>query len=105
MALALHELATNAAKYGALSAPEGRVTLSWDLEGSGAARRFRLRWRESGGPVVAPPTKAGFGTRLIERGLAGGLKAQVKLEYAPDGLAFDLTAPLSEALSEGPSAA
>jgi PAS domain S-box-containing protein len=101
MALALHELATNAAKYGALSTPEGRVSLTWSVEGAGAARRFRLRWRESGGPVVAPPTKAGFGTRLIERGLAGGLKAQVKLDYLPEGLAFDLTAPLSEALSEG----
>ncbi|MFL5298505.1 MAG: sensor histidine kinase [Phenylobacterium sp.] len=101
MALALHELATNAAKYGALSTAEGRVALTWTLEGEGAARRFRLAWRERGGPQVTPPGASGFGTRLIERGLAGGLKAQVKLDYAPQGLVFSLTAPLGEVLSEG----
>jgi len=102
MALTLHELATNAAKYGALSSPEGRIALSWRVAGKGAARRFHLSWRERGGPKVTPPTTVGFGTRMIERGLARGLKAQVKLDYAPGGLAFDLSAPLSEALSEGP---
>ena len=101
MALGLHELATNAAKYGALSTPHGQVALSWRLEGKGAERRFVLTWQESGGPPVAEPGPAGFGTRLIERGLAHELKAQVQLIYAPDGLLFTLSAPLSDSLSEG----
>ena len=101
MALALHELATNAAKYGALSWPEGRVELVWDLDGAGEARRFRLSWREAGGPQVSPPSRIGFGTRLIERGLAGELKATVAMDYAPTGLVCTLSAPLSEALAVG----
>lgn len=95
MALALHELATNAAKYGALSRPEGRVTLSWAFEDG----RFRLNWRETGGPPVAPPTRRGFGGRLIERGLAAELRATVDVDYRPDGLVFTLSAPISEAIA------
>ena len=64
--LVLHELGTNAAKYGALSRSEGRVRVSWKIEG-GQARRVRLRWEESHGPTVAPPAEKRFGTRLIER--------------------------------------
>jgi len=101
MALGLHELATNAAKYGALSAPEGRVALTWSVDGEGEARRFRLTWRETGGPPVKAPGAAGFGTRLIERGLAGELRAEAKLDYAADGLVFTLVAPLGDLLSEG----
>ena len=100
MALALHELATNAAKYGALSRPEGRVSLSWDVSGEGPDRRLGLSWRESGGPVVTPPARTGFGTRLIERGLASELKAAVAIDYAPAGVVCTLTAPLSDAISE-----
>ena len=95
MALALHELATNAAKYGALSRPEGQVALNWAIEDGG----FRLTWRERGGPAVSPPTRTGFGTRLIQRGLANELRAQVSLDYAPEGLTCTLTAPLTEGLS------
>jgi len=101
MALALHELATNAAKYGALSRPEGRVALSWTLDGEAGRRRLELSWRESGGPPAAPPARTGFGTRLIERGLAGGLKAQVKLDYRPEGLVFTLSAALGDTITEG----
>ncbi len=101
MALALHELATNAAKYGALSTPAGRVDLTWSFTGEPGRRRLELSWRESGGPAVRPPDRTGFGTRLIEKGLAGGLKAQVKLDYRPEGLVFTLSAPTSEAVSEG----
>ena len=101
MALGLHELATNAAKYGALSAPEGRVALTWTVDGEGEARRFTLTWREAGGPPVTPPGKPGFGTRLIERGLAGELRAQARLDFQPQGLVFTLVAPLGELLSEG----
>jgi two-component system CheB/CheR fusion protein len=102
MALALHELATNAAKYGALSTPEGCVSLTWALEGEGEARRLHMNWRESGGPPVAPPEKTGFGTRLIERGLKAELRANVRLDYAPDGLVMTLDAPLPDAPPQEP---
>ena len=101
MALGLHELATNAAKYGALSAPEGRVELSWRLEGEGEGRRLRLVWRETGGPEVGTPGPPGFGSRLIERGLASELRANVQLNYEPTGVVFSLVAPLGETLMEG----
>lgn len=95
MALALHELATNAAKYGALSRPDGRVELEWQA-GEGD---FRLTWRERDGPAVQPPTRTGFGSRLIQRGLTAELKGQVDMDYAPEGLVCTITAPLGEGLS------
>ncbi len=101
MAMGLHELATNAAKYGALASADGRVSLTWALEGENAARRLRLTWRESGGPEVRTPGPPGFGSRLIERGLAAELKANVRLTYAPSGVVFTLSAPLSEKVVEG----
>jgi PAS domain S-box-containing protein len=101
MALGLHELATNAAKYGALSSPEGRVSLTWAVDGQAKARRLRLTWRESGGPAVAAPGPSGFGTRLIERGLTAELRAEVKLAFEATGVVFTLAAPLSESLREG----
>jgi PAS domain S-box-containing protein len=91
LALALHELATNAAKYGALSAPQGRVDLRWSIDD----RFFRLTWREAGGPPVVQPDHAGFGARLIRRGLSLELQAEVTLDYAADGLVCTVTAPLS----------
>ena len=67
LALMLHELATNAVKHGALSAPAGRVRVGWEVEeAEGGGRRLRLRWEERGGPRVGPPVSRGFGTRLIE---------------------------------------
>jgi len=101
MALALHELATNAAKYGALSRPDGRVALSWQVAGEGTRRRFGLTWRETGGPRVTKPQRTGFGTRLIERGLASELKATVGLDYAAGGVVCTVDAPLSDGLTPG----
>lgn len=98
-ALALHELATNAAKYGALSRPDGRVRLSWAIEDAGQGGLFKLTWSEQGGPVARPPERTGFGTRLIEKGLASELGGQVSLDYAPEGLTCRVVAPLSEAIS------
>ena len=66
LSMAMHELATNALKYGALSAERGSVTVGWTTNG----KRFRLRWEESGGPAVAPPQRRGFGSRMIEQGLS-----------------------------------
>jgi PAS domain S-box-containing protein len=82
LAMALHELGTNAAKYGALSAEAGRVSISWSLEEG----RLRLYWRESGGPPVAEPARRGFGSRLIERGLEADLGGSARLRFEPGGL-------------------
>jgi PAS domain S-box-containing protein len=92
LALALHELATNAAKYGGLSLPDGQVELTWAIDAE--ADELRLVWRERGGPPVRAPDRAGFGTRLIRRGLAAELQAKVELDYAPDGLVCTVRAPL-----------
>ena len=100
MALALHELATNAAKYGALSAPEGRVSLTWAFEDEGPSRRLCLTWRESGGPAVRAPVKLGFGSRLIEKGLKAELRAKVSVDYAPGGLTMSLDAPMPDGPSD-----
>jgi PAS domain S-box-containing protein len=81
LALVLHELATNAAKYGALSVPGGKVALRWDNSGEGDERRVHFLWRERGGPPVQAPTRQGFGTRLIQ-----GTLPKVELTYAPEGL-------------------
>lgn len=84
MALVLHELATNAVKYGALSRAGGQVSLGWTF--AGGDERLRLTWAESGGPAVRPPTRRGFGSRLIERALKSELQGQAIMTYAPDGL-------------------
>lgn len=93
LSMGFHELATNAAKYGALSTPTGMVDVSWSIEQSGEASRLQLRWSEHGGPVVAEPHHKGFGSRLIERGLAGELAGEAKLEFQPAGLVCTITAP------------
>ena len=91
LALVLHELATNAVKHGALSAPEGRVRVGWAVEGAGGARRVRLRWEERGGPPVAPPAARGFGTELIEHVATDELGARPELTFAPGGLGAEIT--------------
>ncbi len=94
LSMALHELATNAMKYGALSSDEGRVAIEWDWYTTPQMRRLRLTWRESGGPQVSPPSGTGFGTRLIQQGLAGQLNARVDMDYRPEGLWCTIDAPL-----------
>ena len=87
VALALHELATNAAKYGALSVLEGRVHIAWTAEPlRDGGLGLRMTWRESDGPAVTLPTSRGFGTRLIERGLAAELRGKVRIDYPPTGV-------------------
>ena len=94
LALGLHELATNAVKYGALSAPQGEVSISWEVEGPLLDRFLRLEWRETGGPPVKPPEKRGFGSRLIESGLAAELRGNVTLEFNRDGVRCVMAARL-----------
>jgi two-component sensor histidine kinase len=94
LSLILHELATNAAKHGALSAPTGKIRVRWGIEET-SARRLRLTWQERGGPPVAPPASAGFGTRLIEFAARHELGGQAGLNYAPAGLDVEIVAPLA----------
>lgn len=93
LSMAVHELATNAAKYGALSVPTGQVSISWAIM-PGEPRYLTLCWQERGGPPVAPPTRKGFGTRLIERSLAQELAGEVNLAYVPAGVVCTIKAPL-----------
>ncbi len=104
-AMAFHELATNAAKYGALSLSEGQVRVEWRLDVSPAGERLRLTWCEQGGPAVLPPTRRGFGSRLVEEGLAHELGGAVELRFEPDGLvcAMDLPLPRPEPAEDGPA--
>lgn len=97
IALALHELCTNAAKYGALSTPEGTVTIAWSVDPAAedGAATFRLTWDESGGPPVHPPLRRGFGSRLVERGLAAELGGTAELMFAPAGLRCTIAAPFA----------
>jgi PAS domain S-box-containing protein len=90
LSLALHELATNAAKYGALSIASGRVQLGWSV----VARVMRLSWRESGGPSVKPPTRRGFGSRILNDGLFRNLNGEARLVYARDGVRCEISAAL-----------
>src|SRR4029078_2158139 len=85
---ALHELATNASKYGALSVPAGKVDIEWTREAGGPAERnLRLTWRESGGPPVTAPNQKGFGCFVLERVTVNAL-GEGKLEFNPDGLVW-----------------
>jgi PAS domain S-box-containing protein len=93
LAMVLHELATNATKYGALSVPRGMVAIRWSLI-AGEPDRLDLVWQETGGPAVAAPARTGFGTRLIERSLAYELAGEVRFAYEPSGLVCRVAAPL-----------
>ncbi|MBY2942924.1 PAS domain S-box protein [Rhizobium leguminosarum] len=93
LALIVHELATNAAKYGALSAESGKIAVSWKLEGSPDPSLILL-WSESGGPPVKPPLRRGFGSRLIEAMSSGQLKGRAELAYDDGGLRCLISAPL-----------
>lgn len=94
--LALHELSTNAAKFGAFANAGGRVSISWSVDmGSDGTFRLKLVWQESGGPPVAAPGRGGFGSNLIERLVARALDGEVKLTYLPDGLVWILVVPAS----------
>ena len=93
MGLAIHELATNAAKFGALSRAGGKVTVIWTLVNEGLAR---IDWSESGGPRVTEPQKRGFGTDLIEKIVAHELRHPVELEFLPTGVRCKLLVPVRE---------
>ena len=95
LALAVHELATNALKYGALSTDEGSVEMRWILD----TARFRLSWTESGGPPVETPTRRGFGSQVIEKALSGYLGGRSTIDYRPQGIVLHVDAPISALLA------
>lgn len=96
MALVIHELVTNAAKYGALSVASGRVAVKWDIVGDPKDRRFVFEWNESGGPCATPPSRTGFGTDLIQHLAAGELDCHPELRYTQEGFSYRLDAPLAK---------
>ena len=96
LCIVFNELATNAVKYGALSRVGGSVHIDWKLERTPQGRRLALTWRELGGPAVKAPTHRGFGTRVIERGLAHELGGTGHLDYRPEGLVCTMNIPLPE---------
>ncbi len=94
--LGIHELGTNAAKYGALSQDGGTVDLSWNVDMGAEPRILTLDWRETGGPAVEAPKAKHMGCKMIERGLPYALGGTAKLDFAPEGVTFSLKTPLSE---------
>jgi two-component sensor histidine kinase len=97
LGLILHELASNALKYGSLTAPSGKVDLDWKTQGRKGARRLVLTWRESGGPKVASPDRQGFGSILIRRSLAKVIDSEVTHEFRPGGVFAEISIPLEHA--------
>ncbi len=93
--MTLHELATNAAKHGALSVPEGAVRLSWTVDQAGSRPRLRLVWEERGGPTAAPPSTRGYGTDFIEHGVPYELGGTVALSFPGPGVRCEIVCPLS----------
>jgi PAS domain S-box-containing protein len=95
LALGLHELTTNATKYGALSAPAGRVEVAWRVERrTSQPPALRIEWRERGGPPVVPPKQRGFGTRFVEGSVASELQGSAEIKYEPDGLICTMEIPV-----------
>ncbi|WP_210330949.1 sensor histidine kinase [Microvirga terrestris] len=95
LSMAMHELCTNAAKYGALGAAEGQVLVSWSTVEAAPGPRLVMNWEEYGGPPVSPPSRKGFGSRLIQDGLARELNGEVRLIYRPEGVVCTIDVPLS----------
>jgi PAS domain S-box-containing protein len=102
LAMGVHELATNAVKYGALSADKGRVEIAWRLDETVEPSQLRLEWRERGGPRVEPPKTRGFGARLLEKGLAHELGGEVLIRFLPAGVRCDIRAPFDPEPGEPP---
>jgi PAS domain S-box-containing protein len=98
LSMALHELCTNAVKYGALSVPDGRVGIHWGWSGEAPDEVLALTWREHGGPAVTAPTRRGFGSRLVERGLKYDLGGESVLAFEPAGVTCRISMPAARAV-------
>ena len=95
LSMAVHELATNAVKYGALSQANGQVDVEWSVRGADGVGTLHFRWSEAGGPEVRTPEREGFGRRMLERGLAIELGSPTRLSYAPSGVVFEASTEIS----------
>ena len=101
LGLAIHELATNASKYGALSVPGGKIDLGWTIDAAaGGDKSVRIKWREIGGPTVTPPTRKGFGSSVVTGILSRSFKGEAKLNYCASGLSWELVAPIGHLVRE-----
>jgi two-component sensor histidine kinase len=100
--MAIHELTTNAAKYGALSVRNGKVSVTWGIHGDGDELRLTMVWEERGGPSVSQPERQGFGSRLLHRVLTTQLNAKVEVDYNPNGLRVAIDAPLKATANLSP---
>lgn len=109
LGMALHELATNAAKYGALSSETGSISIAWEVDDQANPPRFTMRWIETAGREIAPPQRTGFGTRVICEFLKARLDGEVSLDFTASGLRWQLTCPLTgivpQPLADGGEAA
>ena len=94
LGMALHELVTNAARYGALSVHGGKVAVTWRVTIEAERRTLDFDWVESGGPPVEPPAREGFGTRLLQLVLPAQIRAKTNIDYAPGGVRVHYTVPL-----------
>jgi two-component sensor histidine kinase len=103
LAMTLHELCTNAVKYGSLSVDRGTVEIRWDVELVGTRRWLSLRWRESGGPIVQEPLKKGYGSKLIRRATATEPGSMVEHRFDRDGVTCDMRFPLDDGLLQNAS--
>jgi PAS domain S-box-containing protein len=101
LGIAFNELATNAVKYGALSNAAGSILIEWTMETTPTGQRLLLNWKEKDGPPVTPPAHKGFGSRVIERGLAHELEGTIHLDYRPDGLVCTMDIPLLRDTRDG----
>lgn len=101
--LMLHELCTNALKYGALSVDDGRVEIEWGFEGEGEERKFVFRWQEFGCTHSGPPKRSGFGTALLRRGLGAGSGAKVDIDYPSEGVMYRLVTPAPKGVAKATS--
>lgn len=101
LGLVFHELMTNAAKYGALSTPDGRLEIFWRIDAHDREEHLIIEWTERGGPPVSPPTRKGFGSTVIERALKDPFDADIKIDFSPEGLRIRIDLPL-RAVSAGP---
>jgi two-component sensor histidine kinase len=94
LSMIVHEIATNAAKYGALSNESGAVVLDWEIVEDGTGRQLRLIWTEAGGPPVVEPVQRGFGSRLIERSARDQLGGEATVDFLPRGVVYTVTCAL-----------
>lgn len=95
LTLVFHELESNAIKYGALASPDGRVAIRWRVEETDGGPRLRLEWAEHDGPPCVPPSRKGFGSKMMAKLVGGRLRGSAETEYCPDGLRWRLSAPLA----------